>query len=67
MVYFKYSYFQRKPNFFSLLMYPNNTCVWRHYNAMLSFNPTSPPLEVLKIFNMISPERWAVKPNHGGS
>lgn len=59
--YFQYSYFQRKPNFFSLLMYPKNTYVWRHYNAMLSFNPSSPSPEALEIFNMISPERWAVK------
>ncbi len=58
--YFHYSYYKRKPNPFTLLIHPKETYVLRYYNTMLSFNPASPSLEALKIFNMIEYERWLV-------
>ncbi|WP_174807379.1 hypothetical protein [Paenibacillus alvei] len=59
-LYFHYSYFQRKPNFFAVWLMPKKTFVYRYFNAMLSLNPANPPLEALEIFNMIEPERWKI-------
>ncbi len=59
-LYFHYSYYQRKPNFFAVWLLPKKPFVYRYFNAMLSFNPANPPLEALEIFNMIEPERWKV-------
>ncbi|MED0671182.1 hypothetical protein P4S95_13330 [Aneurinibacillus aneurinilyticus] len=58
--YFYYSYYQSKPNFFAVWLLPKKQYVYRHFNAMLSFNPANPPFEALEIFNMIDPERWKV-------
>lgn len=58
--YFKYCYYQRKPHFFAVWLLPMKGYVHRYFNAMLSFNPANPPIEALKIFNMIKPERWKV-------
>lgn len=58
--YFQHCYYQRKPNFFAVWLLPMKGYVYRHFNAMLSFNPANPPIEALEIFNMIEPERWRV-------
>jgi hypothetical protein len=59
-LYFHYSYYERKPNFFAVWLLPKKGYVYPYYNAMLSFNPAHPPLEALEIFNMIKPDRWMV-------
>lgn len=46
-LYFHYSYYQRKPNFFAVWLLPKKPFVYRYFNAMLSFNPANPPLEAL--------------------
>ncbi|WP_379359625.1 MULTISPECIES: hypothetical protein [unclassified Paenibacillus] len=58
--YFQYSYFQRKPNFFSLLMYPKIPMYGDTTTLCCHLIRLAPP-QALEIFNMISPERWAVK------
>jgi len=59
-LYFHYSFYQRRPNFFAVWLLPKKPFVYRYFNAMLSFNPANPPLEALEIFNMIEPERLKV-------